>query len=291
MKIGFIGLGAMGQAIAGNILKAGFSLTVYNRTVEKTTALQKAGAAVATTVAELCKNADIVLTMITDDSVLAQVSDGADGLLQHLKKNALHISLSTISPDYSDALAAKHAALGQQYIAAPVFGKPDVAAAAKLWIANAGSAPAKEKAKPILQVIGQGIYDFGEHPGAANLVKLSGNFIIAAMIETLAEAYTLGEKNGITRNDMHAFFSSTLFPVPIFKNYGRLVADHNYLPIGGSPKILQKDMRLVNEVAANSSVPMPFANIVHNRMIKMANQDVEEDWAGFARQIATDAGL
>lgn len=289
--IGFIGLGAMGQAIAANILKAGFELTVYNRTADKTKDLQQAGARVAGSVAELCSSADIVLTMITDDAVLAQLTGGENGMLAHLGKGALHISLSTISPAFSNALAAQHAARGQQYLAAPVFGKPDVAALAKLWIANAGSAAAKEKARPVLEAIGQGIYDFGEKPGAANLVKLSGNFIIAAMIETLAEAYTLGEKNGVPRHDMHEFFTSTLFPVPIYKNYGRLIADHNYLPVGGAPKILQKDMRLVNEVAAQSSVAMPFANIVHNRMIAMANADIQEDWVGFARQAATEAGL
>lgn len=291
MKVGFIGLGSMGQAMAANILKANFPLIVYNRTADKANALKEAGAEVAPSIAALCAEADIVLTMITDDAALTALCEGEEGLLANLHTGALHVSLSTISPDFSDALAAKHASNGQLYLAAPVFGKPDVAAAAKLWVANAGSAAAKEKAQPVLSAIGQGIYDIGERPGAANLVKLCGNFMIAAAIEAMAEAYTLGEKNGIPRGTMHEFFTNTLFNVPLYKNYGRNIADHNYLPIGGSPKILQKDMRLINEAAAKSDMPMPFANIVANLMTTMASQNIQEDWVGFARYAAINAGL
>ncbi|MEO8885069.1 MAG: NAD(P)-dependent oxidoreductase [Mucilaginibacter sp.] len=288
-KIGFIGLGAMGIIMAKNLVDAGYKLQVYNRTASK---IDELGGTVikCKTPAEAAANVVAVITMLSDDDAVKEVTNS---LLQTLPKNAVHISMSTISPEVSEQLASLHAAQGNNYIAATVFGRPEAAAAKKLWICVSGNSLAKEAAKPILENLGQGIFDFGETAGGANVVKIAGNFMILSSLEIMAEAYTLAEKNGLDRKQVSDFFSSTLFSAPIFQNYGKLIASKQYEPVGFKTKLGYKDARLTFKLAQQSEIPMPVAGVVHNRLLTaIAQGGGEQDWIeGVSRGVTDDAGV
>ena len=190
MKVGLIGLGNMGSGMAANLLKGGHEVTVYNRTSSKAQALVARGALYAAQVADACQG-DAVITMLADDSALEGVVFGDGGVISNLRKGAIHISSSTISVALSERLAAGHAASGQRFVSAPVFGRPDAAAAGKLFVASAGAPDAVDDCMPLLEAIGQKTFRFGNNPADANLVKLSGNFLISSVIEALGEAMAL----------------------------------------------------------------------------------------------------
>jgi 3-hydroxyisobutyrate dehydrogenase-like beta-hydroxyacid dehydrogenase len=290
--LGFIGLGSMGLAIASNLQAAGYTLRVYNRSPEKADSLMQKGAFRASSPTEVLDGADIVFTMLSDDGALEEVVGGENGLAAALRPGKIHVSMSTVSPGLSKKMAEHHHQAGAHYLTATVFGKPDAAAAAKLWICVSGAAEAKKRVSPLLEFIGQGIYDFGEQPGAANVVKLAGNFLLGAAIEAMAEAFTLGEKNGIARTQMLDLFSNTLFACPVYKNYGKLIAEENYQPVGAPPALIRKDMRLVLETAQQSLVPMPFAHIIFDQLTAtVAKGKNDIDWAGFAGEVSENAGL
>ena len=292
-KIGFIGLGNMGTSMAKNLLKAGFALQVYNRTLDKADELGTDGVTKCTTPAEAADGADVVITMLSEDAVLTEAVSGEQGLLKTLKKGAVHISMSTVSPATSRALSKLHDQAGSHYLTAPVFGRPEAAAAAKLWVCVSGTRQAKDLAAPVLKHLGQGVIDFGEEAGGANVVKIAGNFMIMASMEIMAEAYTLAEKNGIDRTKIAEFFGSTLFNAPIFQNYGKLIATKQYEPVGFKSKLGYKDARLAFKLAQDSEMPMPVATAVHNRLLTaVAKGWGESDWVeGVSRGVSEDAGV
>lgn len=292
MKIAFLGLGNMGEAMATNLLKAGHELTVYNRTASKAAPLEKLGATVATTPAAAVQDAAIVFSMVTDDAALQALCTGPDGFLPALAQGAVHASCSTVAPDTNRRLAEEHVRHGAHLVAAPVFGKPEAAAAAKLWLIMAGDQGAKETLRPVLEVLGQGsAQDFGSDPGAANVIKLCGNFMLGAAIQAMAEAFTLAQKSGIEREQAYEFFTSTLFNVPVYKSYGKLIAERHYQPVGAAPAIIRKDLRLVLDEARTHVVPMPFANIIFDQLSATVAKKEDVDWAGFAERVAENAGL
>lgn len=292
MTIAFIGLGNMGEAIALNLLNGGHDLTVHNRTRAKADLLLKAGAQWAATPAEAVENADVVCTMVSDDAALHTITTGPFGLLQSLPEGAIHLSHSTIAPDTARQLAEAHQQTRTTYVACPVFGKPDAAQAAKLWLCVSGEMPAKETVRPLLDLIGQGVYDFGDDPGAANVVKLSGNFLLGCAIEAMAEAFTLAEKSGIARTQVYDFFTQTLFNAPVYKNYGKLIAEEHYQPVGATPALIRKDIRLLLDEAQKALVPMPFANVVFQQLTAtVAKGRTDIDWAGFAGEVSANAGV
>lgn len=292
-KIGFIGLGNMGLNMAKSLILAGYRLQVYNRTISKADELDSAAITKCKTPAEAAANVSVVITMLSEDEIVKETTTGADGILKTLPKQAVHISMSTISPDTAAQLAALHKNAGSYYLAAPVFGRPEAAAAKKLWICVSGDQKAKEIAKPILEAIGQGIVDFGETAGGANVVKIAGNFMILSSMEMMAEAYTLAEKNGLDRLQVADFFSSTLFSAPIFQNYGKLIANKQFEPVGFKSKLGYKDARLAFKLSQQSEIPMPFATTVHNRLLTAVAKGLgETDWAeGVSRGVTDDAGL
>ncbi len=290
--VGFIGLGQMGQAMAANLLRSGYGLRVYNRTADKARSLVEQGATQADSPGGTTEPGGVVFSMLTDDRAVEGVLEGPQGLLEALGTGGVHVSHSTIAPETARRLAARHAERGQTYLAAPVFGKPDAAAAAKLWVAVSGPADAKARVRPFLDAMGQGTYDFGEDGGAANVVKLAGNFLLGAAIEAMAEAFTLAQKSGIPREQVHDLFSSTLFACPVYKNYGKLIAEQRYEPIGALPSLIRKDFRLVRELADRTEVPMPLADLVHQRLTAMVAQGRDDrDWAGFAGEVSASAGV
>ena len=289
--IGFVGLGEMGSAMAANVLKAGFALRVYNRTPKKAQPLVEQGASQAGTPAEAA-GAGLVVTMLTNDAALEKVTTGENGLAGALGEGGIHVSMSTVSPETARRLAEAHRAQGEWYVAAPVFGKPEAAAAKKLWIATSGPPEAKARLGPLLDSMSQGIYDFGNNPGAANTVKLAGNFLLGAAIEAMGEAFTLAQKSGIERQAIYEMFSQTLFACPVYKNYGQMIASENYQPIGAKPSLIRKDLGLVLDEAKTQQVPMPLAHLVHDRLTALVAKGREDrDWAGFAGEISEAAGL
>jgi 3-hydroxyisobutyrate dehydrogenase-like beta-hydroxyacid dehydrogenase len=289
--IGFIGLGAMGLAMATRLLNAGFGLRVYNRTAAKAGLLLEQGAVLARSPAEAVQPGGIVVTMVTDDRALEEVTLGASGLLERLG-DGVHLSMSTIAPRTASRLAGLHQKKGGRYVGAPVFGKPDVAAQAKLWIVTSGDATARARVRPLLEAMGQRIFDFGDDPGAASVIKLAGNFLLGAAIEAMAEAFTLAQKHGVSRQQTCDFFTQTLFDCFVYRGYGDLVASEHYQPVGARPSLIRKDYGLILQAAAEGLVPMPLASLIHERLTAMVAKGRDDlDWAGFAREVSESAGL
>jgi 3-hydroxyisobutyrate dehydrogenase-like beta-hydroxyacid dehydrogenase len=290
MKIGFLGLGQMGQCMAGNLVKAGHAVRVYNRTAGKTSALVDLGAEAAQSVAEACAG-EAVVTMLADDKAVEGLAFGEGGLVASLAPGALHVSCSTISAAMSERLSEAHAKAGQRFVAAPVFGRPDAAAAGKLFIVAAGEPGALADCAPLFEAMGQRVFSFGAHPPAANLVKLSGNFLIASVIESLGEAMALVGKAGV---DLHAYLellTSTLFSAPVYKTYGGLIADQKFEPAGFAAPLGQKDIRLTLAAAEDLQVPMPLASLLRDRFLTLlANGGEKLDWSAIGRLAAKDAG-
>lgn len=292
-KIGFVWLGNMGVHMAKNLIDAGYHLQVYNRTIDKANELDQSSITKCPTPAEAAEGIEVIISMLSEDDVLIEAISGENGVLKTLPKSALHISMSTISPDTANQLSEAHKQAGSSYLAAPVFGRPEAAAAKKLWICVSGDQQSKETAKPILENLGQGIFDFGEDAGGANVVKIAGNFMIMASLEIMAEAFTLAEKNGLDRVKVAEFFGSTLFNAPIYQNYGKLIANKQYQPVGFKAKLGYKDARLAFKLSQQSETPMPVATAVHNRLLTaVAKGWGETDWVeGVGRGVSEDAGV
>jgi 3-hydroxyisobutyrate dehydrogenase-like beta-hydroxyacid dehydrogenase len=292
MKAGFIGLGNMGGAMAASMLRAGHALVVYNRSPERTRPLVASGATLASQVPDACKDVAAVFTMLADDAAVEAVAFGDSGIVRHLPKGAVHVSSSTISVQLAQRLAAAHASAGQRFVAAPVFGRPDAAAAGKLFVVAAGEPQAISSVEPLLQAIGQRTFVIGEAPAAANLVKLSGNFLIAAVIETLGEALALIDKGGIDRHRYLEILTSTLFAAPVYKTYGALIAERRFEPAGFASPLGAKDLRLALAAAESLHVPMPVASLLRDRFLRLlANGGERLDWAAVGLLSAQDAGV
>jgi 3-hydroxyisobutyrate dehydrogenase-like beta-hydroxyacid dehydrogenase len=290
MKVGFIGLGRLGAALAGNLIKAGHEVTVYNRSPEKARALAANGAKVASNVSEASRG-DAVMTMLSNDEAVETLVLGREGVLASLRPSALHVSSSTISVALSQRLSQQHAQQGQRYVAAPVFGRPDAAAAAELVVVAGGDKTSVEAARPLLEAIARKVFVVGEAPQAANLVKLSGNFLNASVIESLGEAFALIGKGGIDRQRYLEILAS-LFNVPAYNIYGALIASGRFEPAGFAAPLGQKDIRLLLAAADTLGVPMPVAGLLRDRfMTLLAHGGERLDWSAIGGLPAQDAGL
>ena len=290
MKVGFIGLGHMGSAMARNLMKAGHDVTVFNRSADKRRALVELGAHEATSVADACQG-EVVITMLADDGALTSVAFATDGVLASLPNGAIHLSMSTIGVAVSKYLAQSHAVVGQRFVAAPVFGRPDMAAAAKLFIVAAGEPAAVAACKPLFDALGQKTIAIGAQPEWANLVKLSGNFLLAALIEALGEAIALVGKAGIDRRAYVDLLTSTIFNAPPYKIFGGLIAENRFQPAGFAAPLGYKDIRLTLAAAESLSVPMPLGSLLHDRFLRLLNQGgANLDWAAIGGLAAQDAG-
>ena len=289
MKIGFIGLGEMGYAIAANLLKAGHDLKVWNRTKEKAQPLVALGAQWAETPAGAA-DAEVIFTMLSDDAAVSAATFGENGILTAERK-PLHVSMSTISVDLAERLAEAHGQAGGGYLSAPVFGRPDAAAAAKLFIVTAGAPDAIERCAPLFDSIGQRLFVVGDRPMQANLVKLCGNFLIASAIEGMAEAMTLASKNGIERSTLLDVLTGTLFDAPAYRTYGGILAEQRFRPAGFAAPLGLKDMRLTAQAAETARVPMPMLGVVRDHLISTIAREGEDiDWSGIAATVAANAG-
>jgi len=290
MKIGCIGLGRMGSGMAANIRKAGHEVIAFNRTPAKAAPLAALGAKVATRIADACQ-VEAVITMLANDDAVREVVYGDGGVLASLPKGAVHISSSTISVALAERLAADHEQAGQGFVAAPVFGRPDAAAAAKLFVVAAGRPGSIETVKPVFAAIGQRTFVVAERPEAANLVKLSGNFLIASVIETLGEAMALVSKGGVDKAQYLDILTSTLFGAPVYKTYGTLLVEEAFEPAGFAAPLGQKDIRLTLAAAEALNVPLPMASLLRDRFLALlAHGGASLDWSAIGRLAAVDAG-
>lgn len=292
IEAGFIGLGAMGLPMATNLLAAGVKLTVHNRTAAKAEPLREKGAVVAARPADAAPPGGIVMTMLADDDAVESVVAGPDGIAARLGAGGVHVSMSTIAPATSRRLARIHQEHGGRYVAAPVFGRPDNAAARQLVVCVSGPAAARERVRPLLDAVGRAVFDYGDEPGAANVAKLTGNFLIAAALEAMGEAFTMAERNGVDRVKVAEMLGKTLFACPVYQRYGEAVAKKNHLPAGFVLPLGLKDVELVLKTGREAQVPMPIASIVRDRLIAaLAHGRAGMDWSALALGVLDDAGI
>ncbi|MBB5445967.1 MULTISPECIES: NAD(P)-dependent oxidoreductase [unclassified Paraburkholderia] len=284
MDIGFIGLGEMGAAMVANILKAGHQVRVWNRSPEKAQELAGLGAQVVATPAEAFAG-DAVFSMLADDAALREVITAS--LLEHAPRGLIHANMATISVALAEELATAHASRGVHYVAAPVLGRPDVAAAGKLTIVAGGPAESIDRIQPIFDALGQKTWRIGSLPQQANVMKLAANFMLGAAIETLGEAAALVTGHGLVMQDFLDVITSGLFPGPVYSGYGNLIAEQRFEPALFKARLGLKDVRLALAAADAVTTPMPVASVVRDSLIEaIAHGDGEKDFAVLG-QVAT----
>ena len=290
MRIGFIGLGNMGSAMAANLLAAGHEVLVYNRSRDRVVALAERGATPVPTVVAACE-AEVVFTMLADDTAVESVTFGDTGIVAALEPGSTHVSSSTISLALSERVTAAHAEAGQVFVSAPVFGRPEAAAAAKLFVVAAGPHDAVTALQPLFDAIGQRTFVLSEEPKTANLVKLSGNFLIASVIESLGEAMALVGKAGVDKQAYLELLTSTLFAAPAYQTYGGLLARKQFEPAGFAAHLGLKDVRLVLAAGEQLEVPLPVASLLRDRFLALlAGGGRDLDWSALGALADWEAG-
>ncbi len=291
-KIGFIGLGKMGLPMADNILKAGFSLCVYNRTKDKAAALLGLGAKWMQTPAELATECDIVITMVSNDAALNEIVNGPNGLMSASTLPKIHVTMSTVSPAIADALEKQHKERGSTFLAAPVSGRPERAKAGSLWIFLAGDPGLKEEACAVLKTMSVKIYDLGDQARQAMVYKLCNNFMIIGFLELFSEASTLLEKEGISVDKAVEILGTSLFDSPVFHSYEKMWCTRDFASGGFALDLGLKDMRLLHTVADENQTPMPILDHVHEKLLASMNRGrAQFDWSSIMLLTRELAGL
>jgi 3-hydroxyisobutyrate dehydrogenase-like beta-hydroxyacid dehydrogenase len=282
----------MGAAIAANLLREQHQVSIWNRTPGRARALVDSGASLAASPKAAAHGSEVVFTMLADDSALDSVMAGENGIVAGLQPGALHVSMSTIAVATAERAAATHRAHGQRFMCAPVFGRPEAAAAAKLFVVAAGEAADLQTVSPLLGVIGQRVFHVGDRPSAASLIKLCGNFMILSAIEALGEAMTLAEKGGVAKQQLLEVLTGTLFDSPAYRTYGAILAAEKFRPAGFAAPLGLKDMRLVGQSAEALGVPMPLLSLLRDHLLQTIAQEGEDiDWSGIALAVRRNAGL
>jgi 3-hydroxyisobutyrate dehydrogenase-like beta-hydroxyacid dehydrogenase len=280
LKASFLGLGSMGFPMAFNLLKQGVDLAVYNRSKEKAEPLIKAGAKLLNHPSQAFKHAPIAFSMVANDQALEAITEG---LLESAYPGCIHISSSTVAPATTQKLFLKFQEKGSHLIAAPVFGRPDAAAKQALWICIAGNKAAKKQAEPFLNRIGKKIYDFGDNPEAVSAVKLAGNFMILSAIEMMGEAFAFVEQKGVDPEELHNFLTETLFPSPIFVNYGKQIIKKKFRPAGFTMTLGSKDLNLFLNTAKSLNVATPLAQVLQSQLHTSLDKGREDmDWSAIS---------
>ena len=292
MRIGFIGLGRMGVGMANRLLDAGHTLAVYNRTAQRAEKLRERGAVVAATPEAAARGAEVVYTMLADDAAVEHVVFAADGILAAMANSAIHVSASTISVALARRLTDAHTRAGHRFVSAPVFGRPEAAAAGRLFVVAAGPEPTIALVQPLFDAIGQRTYRMGADPAHANLVKLAGNFLLFSAIEALAESFALIRKAGVDVTAFKDLLTSSLFNAPVYHTYGDLLASARDEQAGFTVPLALKDVRLAIAAAESLRVPMPVASLVHDAFVTALARGYEHrDQAVLGRVAAENAGV
>jgi 3-hydroxyisobutyrate dehydrogenase-like beta-hydroxyacid dehydrogenase len=287
MDVGFIGLGTMGSRIAANLLKAGFSVRVWNRSRAAVDELARVGARPVESAREAFSG-DAVISMLADDDAIREV---IVPLLDDAPKGLVHVNMSTIAVASARELATQHTARQLAYVAAPVFGRPELAAVGKLNVVVAGDSTAIARVEPLLDVIGERVWRMGDKPERANVVKLAGNFMLGAAVEAMAEASAMAWRHGIAPADLLDVLTNGVFTSPAYKTYGALIAKEHYDPAGFRLSLLLKDLRLALAAADSNAVPMPLADVVHEALLDaVAHGDGDRDVAALAKVAMRRAG-
>lgn len=288
MKCGVIGLGNMGSGIAQTLARSGHELLVYNRTKSRAEALSGKEICIAKTLAEACE-ADAVVTMLADDSAVEEV---LPQILENMKPGSVHISCSTISPSLSLRLEKEHEKHGNGYVSAPVFGRPDMARAGSLVVVAAGKSTHLSRIRPLLEAMGRKLFVVGENPQTANLIKLSGNLLIASFLEGLAEIYALLKKSNIDLKLFLEIVNGSLFQSPVIQNYGERMAEARFNPAGFKMKLGLKDVELALNAARQLNVPLPLGSLLRDHFLSgLARGKEELDWSALALVLAENAGV
>jgi 3-hydroxyisobutyrate dehydrogenase-like beta-hydroxyacid dehydrogenase len=289
MKVGFIGLGQMGRGMAERLLGTGHALTVWNRTRAAALALEARGARVAARAGETL-DADVVITMLADDAAVEAVWI-APALVQKMPASAIHLNMSTVSLRMGRRLAALHAECGTRYVSAPVFGRPEAAAAGQLDIIAAGPQQALARCAPLFEALGRRWFDAGGDAAQANVIKIARNFLLAAIIEGLGEAFALVQKSGVEPRTFLDIITSTSMNAPAYKNYGRLMIEPPET-VTFTLKLGMKDVELALQAGGDTAVPLPMAGLIREQhLAAIAHGYGERDWAALGNYIAQSAGL
>jgi 3-hydroxyisobutyrate dehydrogenase-like beta-hydroxyacid dehydrogenase len=292
MRVGFIGLGKMGQGMTRRILGGGHDLVVYNRTPEKAADLASAGARIAGSMADACRERDVVISMVSDDTAVKDVALRTGGLIESMARGAIHLCMGTHSVAAIQALSKAHGEAGQRLVSAPVLGRPDAAAAGQLGIVAGGPPEAVAECEPLFQLIGRRTFAAGAKPEGAAAIKLTNNFVLGAAIEAMAEAFSLVRKYGVQPQVFYDVMTDALFAAPAYKIYGKIMVDESYDKVGFMTTQGLKDLNLALAAADQARVPMPTANNVRDRLLgAIAHGDGEKDWAVMAREQARACGL
>lgn len=291
MKITFIGIGHMGEPMVGRLLSSGFSVTIHNRTRERARPLLEKGALWAETPAQSALGCDILATMVADDTALESLL-GPGRILDSLPEGAVHLSFSTISVDYASSLEKRHGARGQGFVSAPVFGRPDAVREGRLRLLCAGKEGPVQKVLPLLNALGPRVFRLGENPATANIVKLSGNFMIASVLETLGETFALAKKSGVDPALFLEIVNDSLFHSPLYETYGRIMAEKRYDTPGFTMDLGLKDINLVLEAANNLRVPLPLGGILRDSFLSGLSHGRQSlDWSAVVLSHYERAGI
>ena len=292
MKVGFIGLGRMGQGLAGRILGGGHDLVVYNRTPEKAADLVKAGARLASSIAAACEGREVVITIVTDDAAVREVVTGSRGIRESLAAGGVHLAMGTHSVAEIQRLAAIHVESKQNLVAAPVMGRPDLAAVGQVGIVAGGPPGAVEKCMPLFQLMGRRTFLAGAKPEHASITKLANNFMLGCAIEAMAEGFGLVRKYGVVPQVFYEVMTESLFAAPAYKVYGKIMVDEAYDKVGFTTLLGLKDFGLIMAAAEAARVPLPSGNALRDRLLSaIAHGNGEKDWAVVAREQARASGL
>ena len=292
MNVGFIGLGRMGRGMAHRILGGGHDLIVHDVVRAAGDDFVKAGARFADTVAGLCAGREAVVTMLVEDAAVIDVALRPGGLCESLPADAIHVAMGTYGVAAIRTLAAAHAKAGQVLVAAPVLGRPDLAASGQLGIVAGGPEAAVRRCEPLLQLIGRKTFHAGELPESATAIKLANNMVLGCAIEAMAEGFALVRKYGVVPQVFYDVMTEGLFAAPAYKVYGKIMVDESYDKVGFSTLLGLKDFNLIMEAADLARVPLPSGNAFRDRLLgAIAHGDGEKDWAVVAREQGRSSGL
>ena len=292
MKIGFIGVGRMGSVIAGRIRAAGLDLVVCDSSPDMTKPFAAAGVPVAEGLKECCSDRDVVITMLPDDAALEQVALGPGGICDSLPAGSIHMMMGTHGPAAVRTCADRHEECGQLGVATPVLGRPDVAAAGQLGMIIGGPPTAAERCKPVIDVVARRVFEAGDRPEYAAIVKLANSLVLACAIEAMGEGFSLVRKYGVDAKALYDVMTEGLFAAPAYKGYGKLIAEEDYATVGFTVALGLKEIRLILAAADRQHVPLPAVHVLHDRLLNLvAHACGGRDWAFIAHEQARCAGL
>jgi 3-hydroxyisobutyrate dehydrogenase-like beta-hydroxyacid dehydrogenase len=292
LKVGFLGLGRMGQGMARRILGDGHEVVVFDVVPSQTAEFAAAGIKVAPTVAEASAGRDIVITMLAEDAILNDVVLGPGGIRASLPPGGIHLSMGTHGPGTIRTLAAAHGESNQTLVAAPVLGRPDLAATGQLGIVAGGPTDAVRRCEPLFQVMGRHTFPAGPKPESALAIKLANNFVLGCAIEAMAEAFALVRKYGVVPQVFYEVMTEGLFSAPAYKVYGKIMVDESYDKPGFTTLLGLKDFNLIMAAADLARVPLPSGNAFRDRLLSaIAHGDGEKDWSIVAREQGRTSGL